>query len=60
MVLISLNLIKTFLIQPDEQKLVALNGKHTPLVEQHELTTHTEVFDVHSFVILSHGSKSEH
>jgi hypothetical protein len=42
------------------QKLVNSNGKHTACGEQHELTTHTEVFDVQGYVILLHGSKIEH
>jgi hypothetical protein len=42
------------------QKVVNGNGKHTAFDEQHELTTHTEVFDAQMYVVLLHGSKSEH
>jgi hypothetical protein len=42
------------------QKSVANNGKHTACGEQHELTTHTDVFDAQANVILLHGSKIEH
>ncbi len=42
------------------QKSVIGNGKHTACGEQHELTMHTDVFDVHVYVILLHGSKIEH
>ncbi len=41
-------------------KFVVDNGKHTDCGEQHELMTHTEVFDVQVYVILLHGSKIEH
>jgi hypothetical protein len=42
------------------QKSVINNGKHTACGEQHELTMHTDVFDVQVYVILLHGSKIEH
>jgi hypothetical protein len=42
------------------QKSVTNNGKHTACGEQHELTMHTDVFDVQVYVILLHGSKIEH
>jgi hypothetical protein len=42
------------------QKFVNNNGKHTACGEQHELTTHTEVLDAQAWVVLLHGSKSEH
>ncbi len=42
------------------QKFVDNNGKHTACGEQHELTTHVEVFDVQVYVILLHNSKIEH
>jgi hypothetical protein len=42
------------------QKSVIVNDKHTGCSEQHELTTHTGVFDVQANVILLHGSKIEH
>lgn len=45
---------------PDTQKFVNDNGKHIGCDEQHELTTHTEVFDVQVYVILLHGSRIEH
>jgi len=41
-------------------KFVNNNGKHTACGEQHELTMHTEVFDVQVNVMLSHASKIEH
>jgi hypothetical protein len=41
-------------------KFVNNNGKHTACDKQHELTMHTEVFDVQVNVILSHASKIEH
>ena len=45
---------------PDLQKFVADNGTHTACCEQHELITHTEVFDAQAYVILLHGSRIEH
>ncbi len=42
------------------QKFVNNNGKQIGCGEQHELTTHTEVFDGHVSVVLLHGSKIEH
>jgi len=42
------------------QKSVTNKGKHTACGEQHELTMHTDVFDVQVYVILLHGSKIEH
>ena len=45
---------------PDIEKVVHENGKHTACGEQHELTTHTEVFDTQAYVTLLHGSKIEH
>jgi hypothetical protein len=42
------------------QNFVHDNCKHTACSEQHELTMHTEVFDVQVYVILLHGSKIEH
>ncbi len=42
------------------QKFVIDNGKHTACGEQHELITHTEVFEVQIYAILLHGSKIEH
>jgi hypothetical protein len=42
------------------QKFVNNKGKHIGCCEQHELTTHIEVFDAQINVILSHGSKIEH
>ncbi len=42
------------------QKSIHNIGKHTACGEQHELTMHTEVFDVQVYVILSHDSKIEH
>jgi hypothetical protein len=41
------------------QKVVRNSGKHTACVEQHELMTHTDVFDPQSFVILLHGVRIE-
>ncbi len=43
----------------DAQKVVKNNGKHTACGEQHELMTHTDVFDAQSFVILLHGVRIE-
>jgi hypothetical protein len=43
----------------DAQKIVKNNGKHTASGEQHELMTHTDVFDAQSFVILLHGVRIE-
>jgi hypothetical protein len=43
----------------DMQKVVRNSGKHTACVEQHELMTHTDVFDPQSFVILLHGVRIE-
>jgi len=37
-----------------------MSGKHTAAGVQHELTTHTDVFDEHPLVTLLHGSKIEH
>lgn len=45
---------------PDWQKSVAFNGKHFACGEQHELTMHTEVFDEQVYVVVLHGSNSEH
>jgi hypothetical protein len=42
------------------QRSVIADGKHTACGEQHELTTHTEVFDAQVYVILLHGCKIEH
>ncbi len=42
------------------QKFVDKSGRHTARGEQHELTTHTEVFDAQVNVALSHDSKIEH
>jgi len=44
----------------DEHKLVRYSGKHTACGIQHEFTTHIDMFDEHSPVILLHGSKREH
>jgi hypothetical protein len=41
-------------------KFVSDNGKHIACGEQHELITHTELFDAQVYVILLHGSKIEH
>jgi hypothetical protein len=41
------------------QRSVINNGMHTACEEQHELTTHTEVFDAQVYVILLHGCKIE-
>jgi hypothetical protein len=43
----------------DAQKVVRDSGKHTACGEQHELMTHTDVFDAQSFVILLHGVRIE-
>jgi len=43
----------------DVQNVVKNNGKHTACGEQHELMTHTDVFNAQSFVILLHGIKIE-
>jgi len=48
------------MILPETQKFVIDNGKHIACGEQHELTTHTEIFDAHICVILLHGTKIEH
>jgi hypothetical protein len=48
------------MLSPNEQRVVNSNGKHTACDEQHELTTHTEVFDVQVYLIVLHGCKSEH
>jgi hypothetical protein len=43
----------------DAQKVVRGSGKHTACSEQHELTTHTDMFDAQPFVILLHGVRIE-
>ena len=48
------------MLLPSWQRFVNNNGKHTACGEQHELTTHTELFDVHALVILLHSSIIEH
>ncbi len=45
---------------PNMQTFVANNGKHTACGEQHELTTHIEVFDAQVYVVVLHGCKIEH
>ena len=49
-----------FVLLPVRQKFVHNNGKHTVCDEQHEFTMHTEVLDAQVYIILSHGSKTEH
>jgi hypothetical protein len=45
---------------PNMQRFVTDAGKHTVCGEQHELTTHIEVFDAQVYVILLHDCKIEH
>ncbi len=49
-----------FVLVSNEHRLIQDNGKHTVGGVQHELTTHTNVFDTQSPVMLSHDSRSEH
>ena len=44
---------------PKMQKSVANNGKHTACGEQHELITHTEVFNAQVYVVLLQACKIE-
>lgn len=45
---------------PNGHKLVKDNGKHTGWDEQHEFTTHTDVFDVQVKFVLLHESNIWH